>query len=256
MQEALKVILELQERDVKMIRLVRLKQERRKELEEIYAIRQDLERQVATKEEEIQGLKTRIRLGQIEVEEANEKVKRYEDQQAQVKKVEEFNALSREIAGSERERANKERNVAELQEQLAGEEEVVDSLKETLTQTQENTQALEEEIKESIRGINAEGRELKIERDKEAVNADPETLRIYDRLFRNKQNRVVVPIENRTCSGCHIVLTPQHENLVRKGERLVFCEHCSRILFWQEAAALEGTEVATKRRRRRAVKTS
>ena len=64
---------------------------------------------------------------------------------------------------------------------------------------------------------------------------------IYERLLRNKKDRVIVPIENRTCSGCHIVLTAQHENIVRKGENLVFCEHCSRIHYWQESEALEGT---------------
>ena len=73
------------------------------------------------------------------------------------------------------------------------------------------------------------------------AQADPEVFRIYERLLRNKKDRVVVPIENRCCSGCHIMLTAQHENLVRKGESLVFCEHCSRIHYWQESQALEGT---------------
>jgi hypothetical protein len=50
------------------------------------------------------------------------------------------------------------------------------------------------------------------------------------------------------------MLTAQDENLVRKGERLVFCEHCSRIHYWQESEALEGTAVATKQRRRRTTK--
>ncbi|EPP37555.1 putative zinc ribbon domain protein, partial [Chlamydia psittaci 84-8471/1] len=54
------------------------------------------------------------------------------------------------------------------------------------------------------------------------------------------------------CSGCHIVLTPQHENLVRKKDRLIFCEHCSRILYWREADALANDSSAAKRRRRRA----
>jgi hypothetical protein len=48
------------------------------------------------------------------------------------------------------------------------------------------------------------------------------------------------------------MLTAQDENLVRKGERLVFCEHCSRIHYWQESKVLEGTTIATKQRRRRA----
>ena len=94
----------------------------------------------------------------------------------------------------------------------------------------------------------------KAQRDALVAKADPEVFRIYERLLRNKKDRVVVPIENRCCSGCHIMLTAQDENLVRKGERLVFCEHCSRIHYWQESEALEGTAVATKQRRRRTTK--
>ena len=86
------------------------------------------------------------------------------------------------------------------------------------------------------------------------AKADPDVFRVYERLLRNKKDRVVVPIENRCCSGCHIMLTAQDENLVRKGERLVFCEHCSRIHYWQESEALEGSAVATKQRRRRTTK--
>lgn len=70
-------------------------------------------------------------------------------------------------------------------------------------------------------------------------------------LLNNKKDRVVVPLENRVCNGCHISLTAQDENLVRKGEKLIFCEHCSRILYLPESAELEGTAIAPKRRRRR-----
>src|SRR5208282_4294145 len=98
-----------------------------------------------------------------------------------------------------------------------------------------------------------EGSGLKTQRDALAKSAHAETLQVYERLLRNKKDRVVVPIENRTCSGCHIVLTAQHENLVRKGENMIFCEHCSRIHYWQDSEAVEGTAVATKRRRKRAV---
>ena len=100
--------------------------------------------------------------------------------------------------------------------------------------------------------INEEGSGLKRERDGLVKDADPEALQIYERLLRNKRDRVVVPIENRTCSGCHIMLTPQHENLVRKGEKLIFCEHCSRIHYWQEREHAEDAAGAPKRRRRRA----
>lgn len=251
MYEVLKVLLDIQEKDVKMIRLMRLKRERERELENIQAIKRDFMRQLAIKENDILELKKDIRLGEIEVEEADQKVKKLEGQQSAVKKVEEFNALSKEIAQAERERATKEQRLSDVIDQLNNEEDSLTNLKENLETTNESSQAYVREIQESMLAINKEGRELKQERDTLAADADPEVLAVYERLLKNKKDRVVVPIENRTCSGCHIVLTAQHENLVRKGERLVFCEHCSRIHYWLESAELEGTAATGKRRRRR-----
>jgi hypothetical protein len=131
------------------------------------------------------------------------------------------------------------------------EEEILEKIKDSLKQSEESSHALENEIKESIRLINQEGSELKKSRDALAKTADSEIMAIYQRLLNNKKDRVVVPVANRTCSGCHIALTAQHENLVRKGERLTFCEHCSRIHYWQETEAPEGAAATTKKRRRR-----
>jgi predicted nucleic acid-binding Zn-ribbon protein len=168
-----------------------------------------------------------------------------------VKKVDEFNALTQEMTSSERERIATEAITSDLIDKRNLEEEILGKIKESLTQSEESSRNLENEIRESIRLINLEGSELKVSRDELVKTADPEIMRIYQRLLNNKKDRVVVPIENRTCSGCHIALTAQHENVVRKGERLIFCEHCSRIHYWQESVAIEGTAVATKRRRRR-----
>jgi predicted nucleic acid-binding Zn-ribbon protein len=152
---------------------------------------------------------------------------------------------------TERERLATEQITSDFIDKRNLEEEILNKIKESLTQSEESSVALENEIKESIRMINREGTELKVSRDLLAKTADPEIMRIYQRLLNNKKDRVVVPIENRTCSGCHITLTAQHENVVRKGERLTFCEHCSRIHYWQEAEAIEGAAASTKRRRRK-----
>jgi predicted nucleic acid-binding Zn-ribbon protein len=255
MLKLLTKIIEIQDRDIKMIRLMRLKRERQKELDNIQSIKNDCHHQLMIKESEIMDLKRAIRHGELDVEEAAAKVKRLEEQQNAVKKVDEFNSLSREIAGSERDKTSKELKLSDLIDNLSEEEEVLGSLKETLESTTENSKAIEDEIKESIGQINAEGRGLKSERDKLTVGADPEVLPIYERLLKNKKDRVIVPIEDRTCSGCHIVLTAQHENMVRKGERLVFCEHCSRIHYWPEprlevSDAKEESEGPKRRRRR------
>lgn len=254
MLKALKVILEIQELDMKMIRLMVLKRQRQKELENLHANQAGLQNQVAVKEEQIIELKKNIRLAEGEHTEVLAKIKKLEAQQSSIKKVEEFNALTHEAAAADRERLAKEQRLSDLYDKLAVEEDTLKTLVETHGSSVESSKAVEQEIAESIAQINEEGRVLKSERDVLVESADPEVFKVYERLMRNKKDRVVVPMENRCCSGCHIMLTAQHENLVRKGERLVFCEHCSRIHYWQESKVLEDTAVATKQRRRRTTK--
>lgn len=254
MQKALKTILEIQEFDMQMIQLMRLKKERLDDLENINSVKNDLQHKVASKEEEILELKKNCRLMEGEVSEVVAKIKKLEAQQNAIKKVEEFNALSQEMSQADREKAAKEQRLSDLIDRLNVEEDSLKQIKQSLETTTESSKALENEIHESIHRINEEGIVLKQQRDQLVTLSDPEIFRIYERLLRNKKDRVVVPIENRCCSGCHIMLTAQDENMVRKGERLVFCEHCSRIHYWPESATLEGTPSAPKQRRRRATK--
>lgn len=252
MLKALKVILEIQELDMKMIQLIYLRKKRQSEQEKIDANKASLNLRVTDKENEVLELKKYIRLVEGELNDVLAKVKKLEEQQSAIRKVDEYNAITHEISAADRERLAKEQRLSDMYDKLAAEEEVLKSIQEGLESTTDNAKVMEAEIRDSISQINEEGRVLKAQRDELVEQADVDVFKVYERLLRNKKDRVVVPLENRCCSGCHIMLTAQHENLVRKGERLVFCEHCSRIHYWIESKALEDTVVATKQRRRKA----
>lgn len=253
MLEDLKEILNIQELDMKMLRLLRVKKERLKELQQIEDLRKELRQQLIDKQVEIEELGKNIQTLEQKIQEIVARSKKLEQQQSSVKKADEFNALTQEMTQAERERISIEQKVSDLVDKRSAEEELLEKIRESLQTSEESSLTLEREIQSSIQMINEEGSGLKLKRDEMAKNAQPETLAIYEKLLRNKKDRVIVPIENRTCSGCHIVLTAQHENLVRKGENLIFCEHCSRIHYWQENEALEGTASGSRRRRRRTV---
>ena len=250
MHDALQSILAIQELDIKMIRLMRVKQEHQKELAKIQALKTDIRRKVEEKELEMEKLKEQIKGGEKRIQEISDQINKLENQQAAVKKMDEFNALTQEMTAANKERRTLEHQLSDLMDKQASGEDLLVSLKESLSSTENSSSAIEEEIRENIRRINEEGRSLLSQRTQLKEATDPELFSIYERLLNNKKDRVV-PIENRVCSGCHIALTPQHENLVRKQDHLVFCEHCSRILYWQElqAPSTEGTMI--KRRRRR-----
>ena len=259
LRSALKHILDIQELDIQMIRLTRLKRERLAEMEKVRFLRDDLHHQVIVKESEIIELKKQIRLIEGEITELSSRIQKLEAQQNSVRKVEEFNALTQEISSLEREKAAKEQKLSDHYDKLAAEEDFLGNLKVSFESTKTNSEQFENEIKAAIQAINTEGKELNERRLELEKSADPAIMPIYDKLLRNKKDRVVVPIENRCCSGCHILITAQHENVVRKGEKLVFCEHCSRIHYWPDAlfeVKEEKDLVASEMKKKRRVKAS
>ena len=249
-KDAIKVILEIQERDVQMIRLMRLKREREDELNRIHMLLFDLNNQVVAKERELMDIKKQCKLYEVEIAEMVAKIEKLEKQQNSVKKVEEFNALGHEIVSYEREKSSKEQRLSDLYDQQVVEDDLLKNLKKTYVTTKESSAHLEEEIVASVKEINKEGALVQQQREEIRREADPEIFAVYEKLLKNKRDRVVVPIENRCCSGCHILVTAQHENLVRKGEKLVFCEHCSRIHYWQDSQIVLEDEKTQRRRRR------
>lgn len=255
MLEVLKPILEIQELDIQMIRLMRLKKQRNLELQQILSLRNDLDEQYREKEAEIASLNEQIAFFEQKIEAFIAKIKKLEQHQATVKKVDEFNTLTQEMTSIEREKISLEQNVSNLVDKRVSEEEILEKIKESLESSEANSLKLEEEIQASLHAINKEGRSLQEKREHLTGQADENILKIYEKLLYNKKDRVIVPLENRVCSGCHISLTPQHENLVRKGENLTFCEHCSRIHYWQESAALESGGSSSRKRRRKALTT-
>lgn len=251
MQEGFSTLLSIQDIDIKIIRLLKVKKERQNELKKVHLLKQEIQRQVEKKQEEITRIKTEMRHGETRIKEIQEKVLKFEAQQAAVKKMDEFNALTQELTAAGRERTATEHNLSDLADKLVMEQDTLAALQKNLLNTEESGRLLEQEIQTSIQKVNEEGQQLLGEREKLKAEVSAEMFGIYERLLKNKRDRVLVSIENRTCSGCHIVLTPQQENLVRKQDRLIFCEHCSRILYWQEMQAEEGEGAVSKRRRRR-----
>ena len=205
MQHSLAAILTVQELDMKMLRLMRLKQERQKEMTHIGAIKADLTGQLETRRHELMEIKKEMRLLEGRNEELKERMQKLEAQQSAVKKVDEFNALTHEMSAVSKERHSIDQQLGEMSEKLTAHEEVAKTAESSLKTTQESSATLEKEIDESIREINSEGRRLAAERKEKQVAVPAEIFKIYERLFYNKKDRVVVPIENRTCSGCHIL---------------------------------------------------
>ena len=139
MLESLKTILEIQDFDMKMIRLMKLKKERRTELNNIESLRRDLKEQQDLKEKEISLLEKEISLEENKIVEIKDYLKKLETKQGSIKKVEEFNALNKEISTKEKERIAVEQNTSDLIDRKNMEEEILEKIKTSLIDSEESS---------------------------------------------------------------------------------------------------------------------
>jgi predicted nucleic acid-binding Zn-ribbon protein len=61
---------------------------------------------------------------------------------------------------------------------------------------------------------------------------DDLSLRLYDRVSA-RQMPACVPVRGGNCGGCHLKLSNENDAVARKGEKLVTCDQCGRIVWFE-----------------------
>ena len=166
----------------------------------------------------------------------------FEQQMDLIQTQREYEALDKEIKDS----GEKEQD---LRRDLQREEQLLAEMKVNLEKDESMIGKQEEEVrKEQSRikeALQAKNKELKtLEKSEKSITPglDEEILFKFERIIRSKAGLGIVPIEHGVCSGCHMILTVQYVNDVRKGEGIMFCPYCSRILFFQPEEIEEQNE--------------
>ena len=165
MHQALKLLLDIQELDIKMIRLMRVKKQRQGELKQIEDLRVELKEQLNLKKEEIADLGKQINALEEKIVERLDKYKKLEAQQASIKKVEEFNALTQQMTAVEREKGALETQTSNIVDKKTSEEAIYIKIKDSLEASAINSEDLEKDIKIGIDKINSRSKPLEAAHD-------------------------------------------------------------------------------------------
>ena len=180
------------------------------------------------------------------------KISKYRDQSLDVKTNDQYKALLHEIQFAEQEiRLNEDRILEVMVNVDAREKEV----KVAEAELQAETAEIEKEKKEA-RTITAEDEKKLLEwnakRDALRRGISEDFLRHYERVMKFRGSGLAEVREHK-CMGCQVMLRPQTYNEVRNGEKVMVCESCSRIYYFNPANEVKPEqEVVTVTGRKRA----
>jgi predicted nucleic acid-binding Zn-ribbon protein len=178
------------------------------------------------------ALESRKKLLEVEIKSAEGKAAKYRTQQLEVRKNDEYKALTHEIETTEA--------------AIGGFEEEELKVMFAIDEAKKRFAAAEAGLKQNISGH--EGK-IRILREREAqLQAEHQAavaavaaarpavpasqLKIYDRVAIRPGHPVCVAVNGGLCGGCHLKVPPHIVSAAKTGAEIATCDQCGRVVYW------------------------
>ena len=214
-------------------------------IDEIRAYRGNLPLEIQDMEDEIAGLETRITNFKeeskkhqkdisdykIKIKEIEALIKKYEEQQNNVRNNREYDSLTKEIEYQQLDIQLSEKRIREI---TAKDNDVATKVAEAqmrLTELKSSMDEKKEELHSLVEGTEKEEEQL-LQRSAECEKLVEDRLLVaYKRIRKNARNGLaVVGIFDEACGGCFNRIPPQHQLDICTHKKIIVCEYCGRIL--------------------------
>lgn len=214
-------------------------------IDEIRAYRGNLPLEIQDIEDEIAGLETRIANFKeeskkhqkdisdykIKIKETEALIKKYEDQQNNVRNNREYDSLTKEIEYQQLDNQLSEKRIREI---TAKDNDVATKVAEAqmrLTELKASLKEKKDELHSLVEGTEKEEEQL-LQRSADCEKLVEDRLLVaYKRIRKNARNGLaVVGIFDEACGGCFNRIPPQHQLDICTHKKIIVCEYCGRIL--------------------------
>ncbi|GJM20431.1 MAG: hypothetical protein DHS20C15_03460 [Planctomycetota bacterium] len=147
---------------------------------------------------------------------------------------EQYTLMMAEISRRKEEKGAVEEAILEQFDVIKQGERMVAEASARLAEAQQEYAGFEEKARLEIADHQKELAEFDERREQVRKAIAPEVLVIYDRAYK-AHGDAIVPCEGNTCHGCFSTLTPNDQNRLLGGKRLMTCKVCQRILYKPDA---------------------
>jgi predicted nucleic acid-binding Zn-ribbon protein len=232
----LEKLIELQKTDTNIRRLkkaIETAEERRASIEQEFEQHAFSIREIQGKRDglttERADLEKQIAENKTYLERANRNLKHAQNQKEYETAMRETDALQKQIAQFETQIVEKMSGVEEVEKELESRAEEINSL----------DAKRDEALSNFDTQLNADRSELDEElkrRNDVFVTLPTQLASVYNRLAqRSRDGLAVAEVVNGSCSACFMSLRPQMQVEVKRGDQIITCESCTRILYMPNA---------------------
>ena len=220
-------------------------------VDEIRNVRGELPLEVRDLEDEVEGFKLRlqklednltdidnqIKNKKIFIEESKSSIKKYNEQQKNVRNNREFNSLAKEIEFQELEIQLAEKHIKEFKAQTEQKNEVIENTKERLSEREEHLKHKKNDLDAILAETEKEEKVLLDKSDEYKTKIEDRLAKAYSKIRSSVKNGLaVVPIERGASGGSYFTIPPQVQVEIAARKKIITDEHSGRILVDSELA--------------------
>lgn len=231
--EQIEQLVVLQKVDSEMITLERILDNAPKQLQELREKQAYLKQQQDVIQEKIDVLveqKSRI---ESEIENDSQKVKKSKNKLMLVENTKEYHAMMREMDNMEKMNRMREEERSNLLADLSDLEGRKEALQKDIDHLSENIAAQQSTLDQEMAEKRQRLEVLAKEKAKASEAVPAPILTRYNFIRDRIPNPVIVPVSEAVCQGCFVVVPPQTYIDLQKGEQILSCPNCLRIIYWE-----------------------
>jgi len=244
LKDKILVLIQLQECDNRITRILQAKEQAPLKIQKLEAELKAMESQFKADEDQIEALKKDRRQLEREIQELDGKIEKSSAKLTQIKSNKEYTAALKEIDDLKsikfqtEERALQMMETAEeLEQKCKGQKDTLKTLK---AQCEKDKEAVKKELLELDKDLEA----MEKERNQLCCDFDQSLLKKYLFLKERKGGLAVSSVVTGVCQTCHMGIPPQKFNELIRGNDLMTCPHCNRIIYWGEDQDFQKTSNA------------
>jgi predicted nucleic acid-binding Zn-ribbon protein len=180
------------------------------------------------------ALKKERRKIEQEVQDLDGKIEKSSVKLSQIKSNKEYTAALKEIDDLKRTKFITEDKIIEVMEKIAELEQSSAEEDGRLVELREQAEKEKKRILEELAALEQELIALEERRKHLIKDVDPELLKKYLFLHERRNGLAVSAVVTGVCQTCHLGIPPQKFNELIRGNVVMTCPHCHRIMYWGE----------------------
>lgn len=211
------------------------------EIRDLEDAHEGMQTRIEKYKEDIEALQDQIKGEKISIAESQALIKRYEEQQNNVRNNREYDALTKEIDYQKDLILNAERYIEKHTAGIETKEEEIKGFEEKLQEIYEILSQKKDELTDIIADTEKEEADLLDQYETLKENVDQRLLSAFERIRKGARNGLaIVQIEREACGGCFSVIPPQRQLDIRLHKKIIVCESCGRIFIDKHLIEEEG----------------